>query len=184
MVVEHKYLMELCLEHHNAEAHYIEGINQYFFHNNRSKALDYLRQSAQGKHDKGTYFYGLLLLCNENLNQGKKILDTLKWEQTLTTSNSCGRKIKKIKKVPSDYRITLEDMYLTNMDRLIPPPPPPPPHPPKETAISTKRNICARNILLFKSSDLKPKPTWIQFKSDQNFYNIPVRIFQTQKKDN
>ncbi|WZZ87046.1 hypothetical protein YC2023_115625 [Brassica napus] len=53
MALEHKYLMEQCLEHHNAEAHYIEGINQYFFHNNPSKALDYLRQSAQGKHDKG-----------------------------------------------------------------------------------------------------------------------------------
>ena len=52
MAIEHKYLMELCLEHHNPEAHYIEGINQYFFHTNPSKAIDYLRQSVQGKHDK------------------------------------------------------------------------------------------------------------------------------------
>ncbi|CAF2097539.1 unnamed protein product [Brassica rapa subsp. trilocularis] len=47
MAIEHKDLMELCLEHHNPESLYIEGINQYFFHNNPSKALDYLRQSAK-----------------------------------------------------------------------------------------------------------------------------------------
>ncbi|CAN7029595.1 unnamed protein product [Brassica rapa subsp. trilocularis] len=47
MAIEHKELIELCLEHHNPEALYIEGINQYFFHNNPSKALDYLRQSAK-----------------------------------------------------------------------------------------------------------------------------------------
>ncbi|WZY93286.1 hypothetical protein YC2023_065615 [Brassica napus] len=53
MAIEHKDLMELCLEHHNPEALYIEGINQYFFHNNPSKALDYLRQSVQWKLESG-----------------------------------------------------------------------------------------------------------------------------------
>ncbi|CAN7027858.1 unnamed protein product [Brassica oleracea var. botrytis] len=72
MALEHKYLMEQCLEHHNAEAHYIEGINQYFFHNNPSKALDYLRQSAQGKHDKGYVPLWFITAVQWKLESGEK----------------------------------------------------------------------------------------------------------------
>lgn len=72
MVFGHKHLMELCLENKNPEAHYIEGINQYFFHKNTGKALEYLRLSAHGKYDKGTNLCGLLLLRNRKLKRGKR----------------------------------------------------------------------------------------------------------------
>ncbi|KAG2306368.1 hypothetical protein Bca52824_026116 [Brassica carinata] len=99
MVFEHKYLMELCLENNNPEAHYIEGINQYFFHSNPSKALEHLRHSAHGKYDKGTYLCGVLLLCNGNIKEGKNYLDTLDWKHTVSTSNSCWRKTQTPKKL-------------------------------------------------------------------------------------
>ncbi|KAL0795655.1 hypothetical protein Bca101_067032 [Brassica carinata] len=95
MALGHKHLLELCLENNNPEAHYIEGINQYFFHDNSGKALEHLRLSADGKYDKDTYLCGLLLLCNRNLKQGKKVLDTIAWKHTVSTSNSCWKNIKR-----------------------------------------------------------------------------------------
>lgn len=92
---QHKYFMELCLEHNNPEAHYLEWINQYFFHPKSIGELNHLCQSANGKYDKGTYLCGLLMLCRRDIEEEKELFDTLDWEHTLHKSNGCWRKIKK-----------------------------------------------------------------------------------------
>ncbi|KAF3570125.1 hypothetical protein F2Q69_00059511 [Brassica cretica] len=46
MVSHHKHLMELLLENNNPEAHYVEGINQFFFHQRSVEALNHLHNSA------------------------------------------------------------------------------------------------------------------------------------------
>ncbi|CAF1729535.1 unnamed protein product [Brassica oleracea] len=43
MALEHKYLMEQCLEHHNAEAHYIEG-EKDFRHPKMRTNVNYIQQ--------------------------------------------------------------------------------------------------------------------------------------------
>lgn len=59
----------------------------------------------------------IVRLYNGKLKQGKKILDTMEWEHTISTFNSCWVKIKKTLSV---YSIPLKDMYLSNMARLEP----------------------------------------------------------------
>ncbi|CAN7106525.1 unnamed protein product, partial [Brassica rapa subsp. narinosa] len=83
MVDLHTYLMESCLEHNNPEAHYIEGINQFFFRKRRVKGLRHLRRSAKGKYDNGMNLCGILMLCTGKIKEGKRVLDTLDWEHTL-----------------------------------------------------------------------------------------------------
>ena len=110
--------MKLCLENNNPEAHYVEGINQFFFHQRSVEALNHLHNSANGKYNKGTYLCGLLLPCTGKNKEGKNIMDTLDWEHTLSTFD---RRWRKIKKTLSVYPIQLEDIYLKNMARLKPP---------------------------------------------------------------
>ncbi|CAG7867700.1 unnamed protein product [Brassica rapa] len=88
--------MGLCLEHNNPEAHYIEGVNQFFFRKRRVKGLRHLCRSAKGKYDKGTYLCAILMLCTGKIKEGKRVLDTLDWEHTLSTSERSWRKIKKL----------------------------------------------------------------------------------------
>ncbi|CAF1994247.1 unnamed protein product [Brassica oleracea var. botrytis] len=74
--------MKLCLENNNPEAHYVEEINQFFFHDKSIKALNHLRHSTYGKYDEG-YLCGLLLLCTGKIKEGKKIVDIFDWEHTI-----------------------------------------------------------------------------------------------------
>ncbi|CAN7131657.1 unnamed protein product, partial [Brassica rapa subsp. narinosa] len=46
MLTKHAELKNLCLENGNPEAHYIEGLLQYFVHKEKHKGLFHLRQSA------------------------------------------------------------------------------------------------------------------------------------------
>ncbi|KAG2314449.1 hypothetical protein Bca52824_017571 [Brassica carinata] len=91
MHAEHKHLKELCLENGNPEAHYIEGILQYFVENKRRKGLFHLRQSSIGNYKDGTYLYGLLLLALECFYKGAKYLDKLGWKDNLSTSMNAGK---------------------------------------------------------------------------------------------
>uniref|UniRef100_M4FJ04 At2g35280-like TPR domain-containing protein n=1 Tax=Brassica campestris TaxID=3711 RepID=M4FJ04_BRACM len=118
MVDQHTYLMGSCLEYNNPEAHYIEGINQYFFRKRRVKGIRHLRRSAKGKYDKGTYLCGILMLCTGKIKEGKRVLDTLDWQRRLSTSERCWVKIKKTLSV---YPIDRDNKYLNNMARLKPP---------------------------------------------------------------
>lgn len=56
MLNEHVRLKELCLHHGNREARYIEGILQYFVHNDKHTGLRNLRLSAIGNY-KIVYFF-------------------------------------------------------------------------------------------------------------------------------
>ncbi|WZY78116.1 hypothetical protein YC2023_024500 [Brassica napus] len=66
MLTKHNRFKELCLENDNPEAHYIEGILQYFVHKEKRKGLYHLRQASIGEYTNGTYLYGLLLLALEH----------------------------------------------------------------------------------------------------------------------
>ncbi|CAN7003142.1 unnamed protein product, partial [Brassica oleracea var. botrytis] len=59
MLTEHARHKELCLENGNPEAHYIEGLLQFFVHKEKQRGLIHLRQSATGNNANGMYLYGL-----------------------------------------------------------------------------------------------------------------------------
>lgn len=66
-----------CLDNDNPKAHYIEVLNQYFYHRKSIKRLNHLHQSANGNYDKDTYLYGILMFCIGNFEEGTKYLDKL-----------------------------------------------------------------------------------------------------------
>ncbi|XP_019094558.1 PREDICTED: F-box protein At2g35280-like [Camelina sativa] len=92
----HNYqrLMEKCLQNGNAEAHYIEGVKQYFYHNNTPSGLHHLQASAEGLYEKGIYLYGILMLCRGETDTGKQYLDKLQWVKSTTRSDRCWTNIK------------------------------------------------------------------------------------------
>ncbi|CAN7120708.1 unnamed protein product, partial [Brassica rapa subsp. narinosa] len=55
---DHTALMEMCLKENNPEAHYIEGLKEYFHFGNTAKGLSHLRSSADGDYANATYMYG------------------------------------------------------------------------------------------------------------------------------
>ncbi|KAG2330337.1 hypothetical protein Bca52824_001517 [Brassica carinata] len=117
-MLEHKHLKELFLENDNPEAHYIEGILQYFLQNKRHNGLFHLRQSSIGNYKDGTYLYGLLLLALERFCKGEKYLDKLKWKENLSTSDQCWERVKKSL---SDIPLGMNPGYhiaMTNLEAL------------------------------------------------------------------
>ena len=62
MMNQHIQLINQCLDNDNLEAHYIEGLNQYFFQHKSIKGLNHLRlrQSAYSNNDNSTFLYGKL----------------------------------------------------------------------------------------------------------------------------
>lgn len=117
MLTKHNRFKELCLENDNPEAHYIEGILQYFVHKEKRKGLYHLRQASIGEYRNGTYLYGLLLLALEHYPKGKKYLDKLQWKENLSTSDYCW---KRVKKTLSTISAIMETRYYTAMVNLEP----------------------------------------------------------------
>ncbi|CDY64582.1 BnaC05g51290D [Brassica napus] len=95
MLTKHNRFKELCLENDNPEAHYIEGILQYFVHKEKRKGLYHLRQASIGK----------------------KYLDKLQWKENLSTSDYCW---KRVKKTLSTIPAIMETRYYTAMVNLEP----------------------------------------------------------------
>ncbi|KAL0713685.1 hypothetical protein Bca4012_020663 [Brassica carinata] len=62
MLTKHKQFKELCLANGNPEAHYIEGLLQFFCKDDIGNGFYHLRQSSYGNNENGTYLYGLLNL--------------------------------------------------------------------------------------------------------------------------
>ncbi|CDY52457.1 BnaCnng22490D [Brassica napus] len=91
----HNRFKELCLENDNPEAHYIEGILQYFVHKEKRKGLYHLRQASIGK----------------------KYLDKLQWKENLSTSDYCW---KRVKKTLSTIPAIMETRYYRAMVNLEP----------------------------------------------------------------
>nr|VDD22881.1 unnamed protein product [Brassica oleracea] len=95
MLTKHNIFKELCLENDNPEAHYIEGILQYFIHKEKRKGLYHLRQASIGK----------------------KYLDKLQWKENLSNSDYCW---KRVKKTLSTIPAIMETRYYTAMVNLEP----------------------------------------------------------------
>lgn len=62
--------MNRCIVSENPAAHYIEGIKQYFIHDNTTIGMFHLKKSAKGSYDNGMYLYGILMLCTQNREEG------------------------------------------------------------------------------------------------------------------
>ncbi|XP_019085521.1 PREDICTED: F-box protein At2g35280-like [Camelina sativa] len=72
-------LMEKCLQAGNPEAHYIQGIKEYFYNDNIEIGLPHLQASAEGE---------------RRMEEGKKYLDKLEWAKSTTRSDRCWTNIK------------------------------------------------------------------------------------------
>ncbi|CAN6998142.1 unnamed protein product [Brassica rapa subsp. trilocularis] len=72
MLTKHARFKELCLENDNPEVHYIEGILQYFLHQDTHKGLFHIRHSVTLNNTNGMYLYGLLMLAIDHYQKGKK----------------------------------------------------------------------------------------------------------------
>ena len=62
--------MNQSLDNDNLEAHYIKGLNQFFYPCKPIKGLNQLRQFAIGNYDNGIYHYDILM---GNFEEGKNI---------------------------------------------------------------------------------------------------------------
>lgn len=117
MIDQNRKLMELCLEHGNPEAHYIEGIIKYFVDKDKRKGVYHLRQSSIGNNDNGTFLFGLIMLSLGYYPRGKKYLDKLNWREDPIMSDQCWERIKNsLLFIPIEY----ETRYYTNMVNLRP----------------------------------------------------------------
>ncbi|KAL0742759.1 hypothetical protein Bca4012_084272 [Brassica carinata] len=117
MLTEHTKLKELCLENGNPEAHYIEGILQYFVKERKHAGLRHLRLSSILNNSNGTFLYGLLMLVHGHYHKGKKYLDKFKWEENLSDSNHCWERIKNsLSSIP----VTMTTPFYTNIVNLRP----------------------------------------------------------------
>ncbi|KAG2306447.1 hypothetical protein Bca52824_026195 [Brassica carinata] len=120
MLTKHKQFKEICLANGNPEAHYIEGLLQFFCKDDIGNDLYHLRQSSNGNNENGMYLYGLLNLALGNYRKGTKFLDKLNWQDNISTSDHCWERIKNSLR---DIRITWTIDYYTNMVNLKPWPP-------------------------------------------------------------
>ncbi|ESQ33197.1 hypothetical protein EUTSA_v10005441mg, partial [Eutrema salsugineum] len=87
---KYKALMVKCLDSGNGEAHYIEGIKEYFYYNNDA-GLHHLRLSAANSYEDGIYLYGLIMFCRGEIEEGKKYLDMLQWQKSKIRADHCWR---------------------------------------------------------------------------------------------
>lgn len=100
-------LMEICLRNGNPEAHYIEGIKEYFYNHNTTNGLLHLQQSADGSYKEGIYLYGIVMLCRGNIEEGKSYIDKLGWKENKKTADRCWRKV----------QISLRDIFVVKKRR-------------------------------------------------------------------
>lgn len=80
-------LMNRCIVSENPAAHYIEGIKQYFIHDNTTIGMFHLKKSAKGSYDNGMYLYGILMLCTQNREERNMFLRSLGLEASKRQSD-------------------------------------------------------------------------------------------------
>ncbi|XP_013673860.1 F-box protein At2g35280-like [Brassica napus] len=117
MLTEHERLKERCLENGNTEAHYIEGVLQFFVQKDIQIGLIHLRKAATGNNPTGMYLYGLLMLAEGHTHSGKKYLDKLKWKKERRVSDNCWERIKNSL---SEIPVPMKQRYFNNMVNLYP----------------------------------------------------------------
>lgn len=110
-------LMGMCLKENNPEAHYVEGLKEYFHFHNTSKGLSHLRRAADGYNDNATYMYGLLMMCRGSIDEGKQYVDALGWKDDKTRVDRCWRRIKRSLR---GFDIVMKKRYVRNMLLLKP----------------------------------------------------------------
>lgn len=115
---ECSHVIEKCLAHANSEAHYVEGILQFFYWNNLDEGLLHLRKSAEGMYVPGTLIYGVLMLCLGNMDEGKAYIDTLEWK---INKNRVNKSSSTIKKSLPRVNFTFSGLYQRDMWKLEPP---------------------------------------------------------------
>ncbi|KAG2314773.1 hypothetical protein Bca4012_065580 [Brassica carinata] len=114
----YKYEMEFCLKYGNREAHYIEGIKQYFSLHDRPRGMKHLKIAATRNYKKGSYFYALLKLHAGDHDEGMKLLDRHKWRNnTFAVDNQW----KQVKRSLHEVPIIARRSYGVNMMLIIPP---------------------------------------------------------------
>ncbi|KAF8096736.1 hypothetical protein N665_0302s0010 [Sinapis alba] len=111
-------LMNRCLQSDNPAAHYIEGLKQYFIHENTILGLFHLKKSAENSYDNGTYIYGILMLCTGNTEEGKLFLGMLDWETSKRRADRCWRENKKSLR---NFIIILKHEYTPSLMNNLPP---------------------------------------------------------------
>ncbi|KAF8092249.1 hypothetical protein N665_0420s0016 [Sinapis alba] len=89
-------LMNRCLQSDNPAAHYIEGLKQYFIHENTILGLFHLKKSAENSYDNGM----------------------LDWETSKRRADRCWRENKKSLR---NIIIILKHEYTTNLMNNLPP---------------------------------------------------------------
>lgn len=117
MYTTHARLRDKCMTHGNPEAHYIEGVIQYFIANNKMKGLHHLREASRLDYQNGTYLYGVLKLALGHWEHGEKYLDKLDWKESLSTSNACWERVKNsLRTIPE----IPHQRYSSNMNNFRP----------------------------------------------------------------
>lgn len=77
----YKKEMQICLRYGNREAHYVEGMKQYFALRHTRIGMRHFKISARKHFDQGNYLLGLLKLVSGDHNEGMKILDIFAWKK-------------------------------------------------------------------------------------------------------
>ncbi|CAF2097218.1 unnamed protein product, partial [Brassica napus] len=115
MLIKHAKFKELCLENDNPEAHYIEGILQYFVHQDKHKGIFHIRHSATLNNTNAMYLYDLLMLALGHYKKGKKYFDKLQWKENLSTSDHYWESVKNsLSSIPA----IMKNRYYENMVNL------------------------------------------------------------------
>ena len=81
----YKSLMESFLRRNNVDAHYVQGILEYFEGKNIFIDLHHLRVAARRGHKEGRFIYAVLLMSLGIADKGKKALTKLTNEHGLAT---------------------------------------------------------------------------------------------------
>lgn len=81
-------LMDRCLASGNIQAHYVQGIHEYFC-NNTINGMHHLRVSAGG-----SYADGVIMLCRGERAVGHAYIYMLGWRESPTKLDECWRRIK------------------------------------------------------------------------------------------
>ncbi|KAJ4893786.1 hypothetical protein Rs2_20580 [Raphanus sativus] len=110
--------LEMCLRYGNKEAHYIEGVKQFFALHDRPRGMRHLKFSAEKQYKKGNYLYAILKMLAGDHVVGMNLLDLHKWRNNTYSVDKVWKQVKRtLHEVPIIKRRT----YGTNMILIMPP---------------------------------------------------------------
>ncbi|VVB15125.1 unnamed protein product [Arabis nemorensis] len=110
-------LMDKWLANNNPYAHYIEGILEYFVHNDKFTGLYHFSVAADAGHKEAVYLYAIILLCKGLTNSGQHYLSQLKWEEDTTMVDKCWENIKTSL---HGIRVLRKRLYVTSLRQMKP----------------------------------------------------------------